>query len=318
MLRKLFGLVGKTAPDSIFGKDVIVSNYHGYGIDALNREIVDKKLENLVLATLEKRRPKCEVVVNLTSFPARIHEVHYVLLSLLSQSLLPSRIILWLSREEFPQGMDELPETLIRMIGFGVHIEWCRNLRAYTKLVPALQLYPTFVHVTADDDIFYHRDWLKELYEEFKQHGEGFIYAHRAHRICLNESGLEKYCNWEREISDGVPSFLNLATGVGGVLYPINCLWPLVTDSEKFMEITPANDDLWFWAMAVLNNRNTRVTKNRHRLVYINPERELRLNGEFTLAQENVVNSANDRQLKRIVECFPVILEKLYEAVDKN
>jgi hypothetical protein len=174
--------------------------------------------------------------------------------------------------------------------------------------------YPEAINVTADDDVYYHDDWLKELYDEYSLHGDNFVFAHRAHRIRLNDFGLEKYCDWEREISDDSPSFLNLATGVGGVLYPPNSLLQQATDPKFFTEVAHTNDDLWFWAMGVLNGTQTRVTRKRNRLLYINPDRELRLSGEFTLAQKNVVELANDTYMQRIIMRYPKILVYLKNA----
>lgn len=311
LLEKLCSLLkGKTAVD-LYRSGLVITNYCGHGIDALNKKVIDDMAINTTFAQLNKKTPRCDAVVNLTSFPARINEVHYTLLSLLFQSLLPKRIVLWLSREEFPLGTNELPDSLVCLEDYGVSIAWTQNLKSYNKLVPALLNGRDTINVTADDDIFYHRDWLKELYAEYVQHGDGFVYAHRAHRIQLNRLGVAPYCNWDREIPQGAPTFLNVATGVGGVMYPPNSLAPQATDSNAFMEASPSNDDLWFWAMGVLNNSMTRVTKDRRKLVYINPERELRMSGEFTLAQENVIKGANDLQMQKILESYPEILENL-------
>lgn len=313
MLHKLTRLIRPTTSDHVYNRDLTIANYSNSGIDALNKAAIDDVANNPRFSPFAKRHPKCQATVNLTTFPARINDVHYTLLSLLSQSLLPERIVLWLSREEFPRGINELPDTLMRMMNCGIHIEWTRNLRSYTKLIPALLAQPDTLHVTADDDIFYHRDWLKDLFEVYQLHGDGFVYAHRAHRIRLTQYGPDSYSHWDREISQGAPSFLNFATGVGGVLYPAGCLSQQTIAWEIFMTLSPTNDDLWFWAMGVLNNRRTRVTPRYSKLVYTNPERELRLSGEFTLAQENVVNSANDQQLMQIIQHYPIILEKLFK-----
>lgn len=288
-----------------------IKNYNNHGIDALNKNVIDQRIK--VFNKNHKRSVKREpaLIVNLTSFPQRIHEVHYTIYSILTQSIQPDHVILWLSEEEFPRGWVDLPETLTQFTEAGLQIRWCSNLRSYKKLIPALHTYPDAVLVTADDDVFYPSCWLEELYVEYMNHGDRFVYAHRAHRIKLNGSGVEKYSAWEKDISYTEPSFLNLATGVGGVLYPPHSLSNHVMDIADFMTLSPMSDDLWFWAMGVMNGTRTRITKNRRKLVYINPERELRLNGEPTLSQENVVNSANDWQMRNILDRFN-IMEILY------
>ena len=44
------------------------------------------------------------VIISFTSFPARINDVWKVVESLKNQSILPAKIILWLSKEQFPDG----------------------------------------------------------------------------------------------------------------------------------------------------------------------------------------------------------------------
>ena len=56
--------------------------------------------------------------------------------------------------------------------------------------------------------------------------------------------------------------FFNKLVGVGGVLYPPNCLYKDVCNSELFMELAPTNDDQWFWFMAILSNTKIKVVDN--------------------------------------------------------
>ncbi len=298
-------------PHKADAAEYTIENYKNYGINALDKNIIDQRITRLIESPLNKEKRKQPLTVNLTSFPQRIHEAHYAAFSLLTQSLTPDHVILWLSEDEFPRGVNDLPEGLISLSRLGLQIGWCRNLKSYKKLLPALQTRPRDIHVTADDDVFYPRDWLKELYDERTQYGDRFIYAHRAHKIALSASDVEDYNDWKKEIAYRAPSFLHFATGCGGILYPPGSLHKDVTDVADILSLSPQSDDLWFWAMAVLNDTRTRITKTRRQMVYINPERELRLSGELTLSQDNVVNGGNDRQLRNILERFPILTEKL-------
>src|SRR5690554_3260312 len=55
------------------------------------------------------------LIVSFTSFPARIKKVHLVVESILRQTVLPHRIILWLSKEQFPTEKS-LPKKLLELI----------------------------------------------------------------------------------------------------------------------------------------------------------------------------------------------------------
>ena len=57
-------------------------------------------------------RYKHGLIVSLTSFPARIHLVHYAIYSLLRQSLKPNRIVLWLGEDKFPDKENDLPARI--------------------------------------------------------------------------------------------------------------------------------------------------------------------------------------------------------------
>ena len=50
------------------------------------------------------------VIVSLTSFPQRMYELHYTLYSLLTQTVKPAKVVLWLSYEEFPNREDDIPK----------------------------------------------------------------------------------------------------------------------------------------------------------------------------------------------------------------
>ena len=124
------------------------------------------------------------------------------------------------------------------------------------------------------------------------------------------------YSLWLHEISNVQPSFLNFFTGVGGVLYPPHCLNKDVLNEEKFKSLTPINDDIWFWAMAVLNGTKINIVKNNiTQLTFINPDRELGLNGTTSLSHQNVHKNENDKQLYATLEAYPDLLKKLNKFI---
>lgn len=248
------------------------------------------------------------IIVSLTSFPQRMYELHYALYSLLTQSVKPSKVILWLAKEEFPHLEADLPEQVLKFKNNGLQIEWCNNIYSYKKLVPTLREYPNNIIVTADDDIYYEKDWLEKLVKAHEQNQNDII-CHRAHRIKLNKNGIAPYKKWSKKIKGTKASYLNFLTGVGGVLYPVNSLNKDVLNEKLFTEIAPKADDVWFWAMALLNGTKTLVPDNRIKeLTYINPERERGLTNEITLFSTNR-KGGNDLQIEKIINHYPQILE---------
>ena len=203
--------------------------------------------------TVEKRDP--QVIVSLTSFPARINFVHLAINTLLRQTFKPDRIILWLAEEQFPNKESDLPETLLRLIDLGLEIKWCVDIKSLKKLLPALREYTNDIIVTADDDLFYQENWLEELYKAYLKN-PNYAYVHRVSRL-MHENDVVRQCK-RREIKEKchtLPSALNSIYGGSGCLYPPNFVNDEVFNLENAVKITDNADDLWFWAMLVLNNK---------------------------------------------------------------
>jgi glycosyltransferase involved in cell wall biosynthesis len=283
-----------------------------FTLNHINKEKIACEIELFkgLGVTREKRSP--QIIVSLTSYPARIYDIHYCLYSLLNQNFKPDRLILWLSKEEFPNLEEDLPSNVLNLEKHGLEIKWTdKNFRVYNKLIHSLKEYPNEIIVTADDDIFYPEDWLERLYENYD--GKNVV-AHRAHLVNFESGSPVPYELWDKCTENEEISILNLITGVGGVLYPPDVFYKDVLKDQLFLKLSPNNDDLWFWGMVVLNNRKIKIIKNGYKyLTYINPERELNLNNDGTLYKDNQLR--NDEQLSAILEYYPEIKERLLEEI---
>ncbi|WP_416861963.1 hypothetical protein, partial [Helicobacter ganmani] len=108
------------------------------------------------------------LIASLTSYPLRIPTLHYTLYSLLTQTLKPHKLILWLSKEEFPNKEQDLPSSVLDFTNHGLEIKWCeKNIKSYKKLIPTLQDYLNAIIVTCDDDVIYPKNWLSKLYNAY-------------------------------------------------------------------------------------------------------------------------------------------------------
>lgn len=227
-----------------------------------------------------------QIIVSLTSFPARINIVVKTIKTLLTQTLKPDAVILWLAPEQFPNGEKDLPQELLDLKQYGLTIDWYKDIRSYKKIIPTLKKYPNAVIITTDDDIYYASDTVESLYKSYLEHKDE-VHAHRCDWLKVVEESLntphpnplpqgarEDACNaqskkkvikWEktRELyldrHRGVASFHNRLTGYGAVLYPPNCFYKDVCNEELIKELIPTHDDVWLWAMATLNGYKTRL-----------------------------------------------------------
>lgn len=197
-----------------------------------------------------------KVVVSLTSFPPAIPYAIRAIQSILEGSVLPDRLVLYVTLSEFVGGA--LPADLLALEERNPIFEirnYDQNIRSYRKLIPALIDFPESVIVTVDDDILYDKNMLRDLLYWNQRYPNAVI----AHRAKLIKPG-KPYRQWRKyrwyhflmkRINQG---FLNLQTGVAGVLYPPHALCADMLKPELFTQIAPSTDDIWFWAAAVAND----------------------------------------------------------------
>lgn len=192
-----------------------------------------------------------EVVVSLTSYGKRIHNVYLAIESIMQGSVKPNKIILWLSEDEF-QNQD-LPITLQKQISRGLDIQFCKDIKSYKKLIYTLQKYPNANIITIDDDLIYNFDLVENLVSCHKKNPK-FICANRIHKITKqSNSSLNSYLKWDWcQGNDLPPSNLNFFTGGAGTLFPPNSLHTEIFNEDVFLSICPTADDVWFNAMARL------------------------------------------------------------------
>lgn len=273
----------------------------------IDKAVLDEKLAALATPGVSGRREN-SLVVSLTSFPARMDTLRYALYSLLTQTRKPDLLVLWLASEEFPGGERDVPHNILKLRDNGLTIQWTKNTRPYKKLIPSLAAYPDSVIVTADDDAFYAPDWLERLHGDYLRHNrETMVYGHRVHKIAMDRDNLYSYGSWT-QASRNRPgaSFLNFATGMGGVLYPPGALHGNVFEERLFLSLTPNNDDIWFWAMAVLNGTPIKLIDN-----FLIPEDLVPEDLSGSLYPHNGPGGGNDRQMAAVLGAFPDIVDKL-------
>ena len=251
-----------------------------------------------------------EVVVSLTTYPGRVYDVHFAVHSLLSQTMLPDRLVLWLSEDEFPRREGDLPEALLSLRRRGLEIRFTASgCRASVKLIPALEAFPDAVVVTADDDIFYPATWLERLLDAHARH-PGTVVAARARRIRPGAS----YLDWPvAETASGPVLGTLFPTGVGGVLYPPRTFDPRVSDMVLAKRLAPTNDDIWFWAMAALHGSRVCVHPDAMPVLrFVNAAREAGRTDDGRLLELN--KTANDTQFASVLAAFPALREAVGRA----
>jgi hypothetical protein len=244
------------------------------------------------------------IVVSLTSFPARINDVYLTIESLFQQSLKADRVILWLSKENFPHQWDDLPETLLMQQERGLEIKFVDgDLGPYKKIIYALKQLPDSLIITFDDDILYPIDSIDLLYRAHRRE-PGVIHCHRGHRVSYDSSGnILPYNQWEMGLKRSDACFDVFPTGNGGVLYFPGALHETVFDEPTFQSLAPNADDVWLKAMALKNKTPCKVvhhTKHwRARLLMIEGSQDVALIKSNKCKQEG-----NDIKIQKVFDHF--------------
>ncbi|CAZ97047.1 MULTISPECIES: hypothetical protein [Zobellia] len=186
------------------------------------------------------------VIVSLTSIPSRLNTLHLVVKSILNQSMLPEKIVLWLNNDL----KNAIPKKLKALIGNRFEIRFSDLTSSHRKLIHSLVAFPEKTIITIDDDLMYRKNLIELLYKEHLKAPKHII-ANRTVNLSYDETGNPKpFRQWKnsKKMNDKVM----VPIGAWGILYPPNSLHKDATDLDKFMALTPKADDLWFKAMALL------------------------------------------------------------------
>ena len=144
------------------------------------------------------------IIVTLTTIPERIDRVYLAVETLLKQSIKPDRLILWVKKSDFSleklSNKNRYTKKLIQQKLRGLQIEFCEDLFSYSKIIHTLKKYPDAIIVTADDDLYYKKHWLKELYESYLINSD-YIHCHMARYIIkASSNSLQTVFNWNKEL----------------------------------------------------------------------------------------------------------------------
>lgn len=198
------------------------------------------------------------IVVSLDAHNENFNNLPIALYSLLNQSLKPDKIVLWLDEELY--DLTTIPYEISRFIKNGLEIKFVKEIKSYTKSIYAFKNYKDSIIVTAEDNIFYPKDWLKRLYLSYISM-QDCIHVHLAHKIELKKDIQNK----DKQKNDTNISFNNIMEPAGGILYPPNCFTKEAYREDVFSKFAPYSDEIWFWLMAIIHNKKINVIKNHYK-----------------------------------------------------
>lgn len=185
-----------------------------------------------------------DIVVSLTSFPARFPALEHTLKPLLRQTVKPAKVVLWLCEDELTDG---IPSFLNMYKEHGLEIRYCKeNIKPHKKLFFSAKEFINYRIITVDDDTIYPEDLVERLDAGSRLHPD-CVCCNMAHRMTWDDDGrLRKYDDWDGgAIGLQGPSLDLLALGVGGVLYPAGIFDEDYFDLDAIKRLALSTDDLW-------------------------------------------------------------------------
>ena len=295
-----------------FIKDEIIPKYIKGNENVLNPALLNKL----------KRVYHPDIIVSLTSYPARINTVNQTIESLLNQSMPADKVILWLAPEQFPNKEADLPQELLDLKEKGLLIDWYHDIRSYKKLIPALKKYPEAIIITADDDLIFNWNFIYLLFKSYIESPE-FIHCHRITRMYnyVDESlrilprnlYLDNKKKYIEELC--LPSAYNKLSGGAGTLFPPHCFATDICNEKLFMKLATTSDDIWFWLMGLLNGYRVKVVKdNIYELKYVEGTQEV---GLFNINDVNG-NKVFYEHFSNIINHFPQLNKEFITDKKQN
>ena len=253
------------------------------------------------------------VIISLTSYGCRVrNSVVYTVYSLLKQSLRPACVVLWLDQNEY--NNDNLPSDLLFLRSYGLEVRFCKDIRSYTKIIPSLSAFPNKHIITADDDLYYTKSFVREFIDTHHQYPNSIITAWAKLPISKGNGQLASYSEWpelKNVTKDYQYSVLKIMPlGVGGVLYPSNIFDDEVLNESVFSSLCPKADDIWLYLMGLRCGASKRLLVDSQ-ISYYQTDTLRQYLTKDRLTESNRLGGENDSQLKALMEYYSISCKML-------
>lgn len=238
----------------------------------------------------EKREKK--IIVSFTTIPSRVNTLPVMLKSVFNQTLMPDRVILWITDEL--ENKNNIFKVLSHEMDFGLEIRFVKDVRVHTKYYYAMKEFPNDLIITVDDDILYPENLIENLYKAHCKNSTAVIAA-RAHEITVCNDEINPYKKWHMLAPGAKDDAIGLlATGIGGVLYPPDCLYKDWENIDLFLDLCPTADDIWLKIMESLNNTTVIKIHKYTKEAFIIGNTQV-----FALSKSNVGEGGNDKFMEK-------------------
>lgn len=261
------------------------------------REIAYKYLPLYLNKPTSLARKQCEgLIVSLTSFPARINDVWQVIECMKRQTLLPEKIILWLSREQFP-SKNYIPQSLKDREDSLFSIKFVDgDIRSHKKYYYVSKKYPDKLIFLIDDDIYYDTDIISRSIKAFQEYNSRCVVCNYGYQMKFNTNGCLPYSKWKLIEEKKVGKDLFFGSG-GGTLFRPSDFYSDLSNIDLAIKLTPIADDIWLNAMALKKDLTKVILSN-------GPLLTVKIEDNVTLSSVNNGLGRNDEQIMAVQKYY--------------
>lgn len=248
-------------------------------------------------------RQENSVIVSLTSYGNRVKgSAVYTVYSLLRQSVRPERVVLWLDEKEF--NSQNLPDDLRFLCDYGLEVRFGKDIGPYTKIIHSLSAFPNKHIITADDDLFYTKNFVEEFVDAHRKHPQAIITGYAKMPMTNGKHQIAPYGEWAEYHHVPASFQYNSATlfplGWGGVLYPSHVFDDEATNEAVFMSLCPKADDIWLYIMGLRCHAEKRMLTDS-RIAYYHTDLLRQYLTRDRLTATNRFGGENDTQLQALL-----------------
>ena len=270
----------------------------GYIKETIWKNIVDFDIIQLIIRSYLLKGLKMRVIVSIASYDKRISTLYLCLETIFAQTFKPDKILIYLDKkyEALPFDTKNVEVRFVQ-----------EDLKSHNKYFYAMQQYPQDIIVTFDDDVLYPHNILSKLVSSYERFPNA-VSAGRAHQICFDSTGnIMPYNDWMREATIyNQPRFDLMANGVGGVLYPPNCMSESLFDKNMIKKLCLYGDDIWLKAMQLIKGTPVVLIKQPHQHPPIIAGTQ-----ENGLYKVNKLECRNDTYIKSVFGKFGLTKERI-------
>ena len=257
------------------------------------------------------------VIVSLTSYGRRVKgSAVFTVHSLLRQTIRPERVVLWLNEEEY--NSVNLPADLRLLCDYGLEVRFGKDIGPYTKIIHSLTAFPDKHIITADDDLYYTKNFVQEFVEAHRQHPQAIITGFAKVPVTDANSQTATYDAWPEyhhvKASFEYDQKKLFPLGVGGVLYPTGIFDDEVKNEAVFTKLCPKADDIWLYIMGLRSQAEKRLLPDSH-IAYYHTDLLRQYLTKDRLTATNRFKGENDKQLQALLSHYGISIKNITTSV---